>query len=334
MLTNGSSSATILKLASADHIMIARLKHSVLKWLLPVALRSAENGDFLVSVIVSSADKPTYLDRTLACLEQQILPAELWELIVADHGADPGVEEVFNLYARHHPTWRTASCREGEASTLNEALRIARGQFVVFLRDDCLAVPDLLARHALRQQNSGCVLVGSTHRSITTHLYMFGDMETAGATACPTCEVGAFKKPDWHLSDLVALEFQENPDYRSIHTYFEEQHAEVPHSWFYFHLENSSLPRHMIERVGEFDSFLDRLFPKFFEKEFAIRLQQEGVPFCFDHRAEVIHQSHPFPIRRTDEKSSNRAVSHILCRHSHLESDSAIPLLLNCRNEL
>ena len=115
----------------------------------------------LVSVIVSTYNKPDYLALTLRSLRAQT--DRDFEVIVADDGSDERTkcvvkcEEKFSdLTTKHvwHPKqgFRLAAIR-------NRAVEAASGQYLIFMDGDCLAPPDFVATHR-RLAEAGWHVIG------------------------------------------------------------------------------------------------------------------------------------------------------------------------------
>ena len=50
------------------------------------------------SVIMPTCNKATYLDLTLAALERQVFPDDLWELVVIDDASADATPQILTLY--------------------------------------------------------------------------------------------------------------------------------------------------------------------------------------------------------------------------------------------
>ena len=124
------------------------------------------------SVIMATCNKATYLDLTLAALEHQVLPADLWELIVVDDASADATPQILNFYGergRLPLVCRRSPKNRGRAGARNDALALARGHVVIFLDDDRLTGPDFLLQHTLRHRGDPGVVHGNTNRRIHTH---------------------------------------------------------------------------------------------------------------------------------------------------------------------
>lgn len=112
-----------------------------------------------ISVIVPTVGRGDALARCLAALAAQTLPPEAFEVIVVDDapGAPAAVpaQDGIDLRVRR-------SGGAGAALARNAGAERARGELLLFLDDDLIAAPDLLARHLARhaEAGGGAVVIG------------------------------------------------------------------------------------------------------------------------------------------------------------------------------
>ena len=114
---------------------------------LPVAPVEFFEPDMIVTVVVPYFEAPEALALTLAGLEGQTYPRELFEVVVVDDGSDPPLEldEPTSLRVR---VIHQEDLGFGAARARNNGARAATGDILVFL--DCDMVPEAgwLASHA------------------------------------------------------------------------------------------------------------------------------------------------------------------------------------------
>lgn len=119
-----------------------------------------------IAVVVASHERPLRLRWLLNALEEQTLPRERFEVIVAHDSAGPATEELL----REHPLAATGTLRHlrfdpgpGPAAKRNAAWREARAPLVAFTDDDCRPPPEWLER-ALDAARAfpGAVVQGAT----------------------------------------------------------------------------------------------------------------------------------------------------------------------------
>ncbi len=121
----------------------------------------------MLSVVIAAYNHGQILELTLQSLARQTLPAEEFEIIVADDGSQPPLAPVAQrfadrlqlVYLRHEPN-------RGRTYARNRAIDAARGDVVLFLDADSYAHPSLLQQHhdfhAQRAGRPG-VFVGRRH---------------------------------------------------------------------------------------------------------------------------------------------------------------------------
>lgn len=105
----------------------------------------------MLSVVIPTLDKEPLLRQTLAALAgQDAGPGRDWEIVVVDDGSSDGTGAFLASAAqRPHPRLRVVSPGRnlGRARARNLGARAAAGRWVLFLDDDIVAPPGLLAAH-------------------------------------------------------------------------------------------------------------------------------------------------------------------------------------------
>jgi glycosyltransferase involved in cell wall biosynthesis len=103
----------------------------------------------LISVIVTTFDRPDALDAVLRSLSRQ--SDRTFEVIIADDGSGPETTALIEQWKPKfgvplsHVRQEHRGFRAGEMR--NRAIRASRGAYCVFLDGDCLARPDFIATH-------------------------------------------------------------------------------------------------------------------------------------------------------------------------------------------
>lgn len=121
----------------------------------------------VVSVVVSTYNRPSRLARLLDGLSVQTLPAAQFEVVVVDNGSGPDTARVLAaerargrlalICARHLVTL-------GPAGGRNAGWRLARAPLVAFTDDDCVPAPAWLEQLlAVASEHAGAVVQGQTH---------------------------------------------------------------------------------------------------------------------------------------------------------------------------
>jgi glycosyltransferase involved in cell wall biosynthesis len=120
----------------------------------------------LVSVVVSTYERPQRLALLLAALRAQTLPAKRFEVIIVDNGCGPETgrilagelarAELALTIVRHERTL-------GPAGGRNSGWRAARAELVAFTDDDCVPSPAwLTAALATAKRHPGTIVQGRT----------------------------------------------------------------------------------------------------------------------------------------------------------------------------
>ncbi len=104
-----------------------------------------------LSVVIPTLDKEPLLRRTLAALAAQDAGSgRTWEVVVVDDGSRDGTAGLLAAAAaRPGARLRVVSPGRnvGRARARNLGARAARGRWILFLDDDIVAPPGLLAAH-------------------------------------------------------------------------------------------------------------------------------------------------------------------------------------------
>jgi peptidoglycan/xylan/chitin deacetylase (PgdA/CDA1 family)/glycosyltransferase involved in cell wall biosynthesis len=127
---------------------------------IPVADETSRS-DAELSIVIPTHGRPGRLKTCIGSVaEQSDLPAGV-ELIVVVDGGDPATEAMLDSLALPFPLRTVVQERARQAVARNRGAREARGRFVLFLDDDVVAEPGLVAAHmsALRS-DEGIVALG------------------------------------------------------------------------------------------------------------------------------------------------------------------------------
>jgi glycosyltransferase involved in cell wall biosynthesis len=107
------------------------------------------DGAFTLALVINTFNQPDYLKRVLNAVSQQRVPPD--EVLLADDGSEKETKTVFDR-------WRTAQKFRCEhvwqeprgfrrASILNQAITLARGDYLIFLDGDTIPHPCFIADH-------------------------------------------------------------------------------------------------------------------------------------------------------------------------------------------
>lgn len=214
-----------------------------------------------ISVVIATFDRREVLSRTLgALLRQQEAPP--FEIVLADDGSADGTPEMAEgLLSQGAVPYRISSAENaGQAAARNRALALARAPVVLFLNDDTLPAPDLLARHAAARAR-----------------HARGAEEDRGL-----CVLGSIRTSPAIPRDQIAWLY--HFDERLI-----EGRDEVPYLFFW--TCNLSAPRDFLRENGGFDTSYRALE----DLELGWRLAAKGLRIHYEPRARVDHE-HPMQL--------------------------------------
>jgi glycosyltransferase involved in cell wall biosynthesis len=222
----------------------------------------------LISVVIPTFNRASVLDRCLTALQHE--PAD--EVVVVDDGS---VDDTQAVLARHGWVRSTHQENGGRAAAKNTGVEMARGDVVLFLDDDVIAVPGLVERHVRhhdRLPEPEEALLGhvtwSPQVSVTRHMRW---LERGGP--------------------LFAYDEIEDPDHVG---------------WRYLYTANVSLKREFLE---PFDASL----PIFEDAELGFRLSKRGLRLRYDRDALAHHLREETPERterRMQEVGAAAAMLH------------------------
>jgi len=129
-----------------------------------------------LSVVIPTRNRASRLSRCLDELKRQTLPSERFEVVIVDNGSTDDSYEAARRMAAAMP-FRTSVLvepRRGPAAARNRGTEWARGQRLLFLGDDILASPQLLAEHlAAAESHRDCAILGFTAWAPQLHLTPF-----------------------------------------------------------------------------------------------------------------------------------------------------------------
>lgn len=209
-----------------------------------------------LSVVVPTHDRRQVLPETLAALGRQTLPAAEFEVLVVDDGSDAQNREAIRAIVESHGRALIAKPQGGLASARNCGADRAQGAIVLFLDDDVIPAPDLLAEHLAAHQAAGesVAVVGSLPFP-------------------PRVRVDSFL---WYLEQSGHYDLYRNP-----RKYPGGRPPMPPMNG------NSSIPRELFFRVGKYDESFRQYGSE--DLELGWRLARAGVRFVYHPRAVGYH---------------------------------------------
>jgi len=206
-----------------------------------------------LSVAISSYNRRDSLVDLLTALAQQTYPRERFEVIVALDGSTDGSQEVAQSFEPHLDIRVVWQENRGPGAAANRGAREARSPLIVFLDDDTVPEPELLAVHA------------------TAHRDAQADHVALGYCPPVITDTGL-----WALT------------YRQWWEDYYRRKGEPGHRWTYldFGAANSSMRRSLLEAVGWYD---EEFGGRRQDWELGARLLAHGADFGHNHAAVARH---------------------------------------------
>jgi peptidoglycan/xylan/chitin deacetylase (PgdA/CDA1 family)/GT2 family glycosyltransferase len=206
-----------------------------------------------ISVIIATFNRRALLERTLPPLLAQDFAPDRYEVIVVVDGSIDGTADFLRTIAHRGNLRIIEQPNRGQAAAINAGLQQSRGGLVLFLDDDILCGPTLVAEHALAPRSGKACMA-------------FGPVLVA-SEATDTLAV------DW------ARTFCDD--------FFQSKVHEAPEKGWHGCMAsaNSSLPRNIALSIGG----LDDSFSRANDVEFGFRLLKAGYTFVYQPTA-ITHQ--------------------------------------------
>jgi glycosyltransferase involved in cell wall biosynthesis len=205
-----------------------------------------------VSVVVPTFNRCASLRRLLDALAAQTFPVTDFEVVVVDDGSTDGTNQMLERLNPSYTLRRLWQANCGPALARNRGVAAAHGELIVFLDDDVVPLPELLAEHVAAHGDAS-------------------DLVVIGPMSPPS---------DWHRPVWVRWEEEMLlAQYRAMLA------GEYPCTARQFYTGNASLPRARFLDAGGFDG----TFRRAEDVELAYRLRDRGARFLFSPRADVKH---------------------------------------------
>ena len=111
---------------------------------------------------------PTYNRRervlaALRALDRQTIERDRFEVIVIIDGSTDGTEGALASFTPSYAFRWAAQSNAGSSAARNSAARLAQHEVIIFLDDDHIPVPGLVAAHLQEQQRSGDIIVQGSY---------------------------------------------------------------------------------------------------------------------------------------------------------------------------
>ena len=204
-----------------------------------------------LSVIIPTYNRRESLRRCLDSLTAQVEPPP-FEVIVVDDGSEDGTAEALARYQACYSMRVLVTGRAGPASARNLGAAEAGGEYLLFIDDDVVTHPDLLATHM------------STHEA-----------EPEAVVVGPMISPAGERLSSWVRWEQEVLDKQ----------YVAMLKGKWGPSPRQFYTANASLARRHFQASGGFDSTYRRAE----DVELGYRLRDMGLRFVFQPDAVVTH---------------------------------------------
>jgi GT2 family glycosyltransferase len=208
--------------------------------------------DLRASVVIPTFNRRAILAQTLKTLETQTVSPDRLEVIIGIDGSTDGTAEALDDLAPPYTLRWVSQANAGPAAASNRAARLANGEVLVFLDDDQLASPGLIAAHLDVHERLGDVLVQGLYPLAPGY-------DRRGAS---------LMYERWLLGTLAPID---------------RQHPSTPHIWS----ANISLRRSTWAAVGGLDESFREYGGE--DTDFGVRVAALGVPVIFEPKALSYH---------------------------------------------
>lgn len=210
--------------------------------------------EFAVSIVIPTFNRRSSLERLLGALEKQSQPHDSFEVVVVDDGSADGTLEMLEALRPSFSLRVFPQPNGGPAAARNRGARNAQAPVLLFIDDDVVPGPDLIAAHMRRRSSmQSAVIIG------------------------PMLPPGDWSRPPW-------IRWEEE---KLLEQYRDLESGVYECSPRQFYTGNASLPRVMFEQAGGFDI----RFKRAEDVELAYRMRDRGAQFVFAPEAQVLH--HP-----------------------------------------
>jgi glycosyltransferase involved in cell wall biosynthesis len=239
----------------------------------------------LVSVVVPTYNRLPRLKRVLAALEDQTFPRDDYEIVIVSDGSADGTDDYLIRGAERGRLTFGCQANQGPAAARNHGVALARGDLVLFVDDDVVASPQLVAEHV------------ASHDTVERDAIVIGPMLTP---------------PDFDMRPWVQWE------QAMLYKQYEALSAgRFAPTFRQFYTGNASLPRARFTTSGGFDT----RFRRAEDVELAYRLDRDGIAFVWNPAAVGLHYAdRPFEswLRTAYDYGSYEVV---FCRDERQDTD-------------
>ena len=254
----------------SDHTPPARVRGNDWKALGATRLDSF-TPDHFVTVVIPYYERPHELNVTLAGLERQTYPRDLFEVVVVDDGSDPPLvmpETPLNLRVEYQE-----DLGFGLARARNTGARAATGDIILFLDCDMIPEEQWLAAHARWHHAASDVLTMGFRFHVEAEGLGAADVRRRPGTLAELFDGREVTRPEWievHLARTGELTSDDDDLFRVVTG------------------GNFGISRAFFETVGGFDETFTQWGAE--DREFAYRAYTLGSVLVPDREALCWHQ--------------------------------------------
>jgi GT2 family glycosyltransferase len=236
-------------------------------------------------VVIPTYRRPELLAKCLDALRGQTLDASSFEVCVVDDASGDATPTALETASRAMPNLRWASqpANRGPAAARNRAVSLGTGALLVFIDDDVVASPTLLADHL------------ALHRAADAPIAVVGHL-----TWAPGLPVTRFMR--WLDDSRLQFSFETMP---------EGEQEDVVNS---FYTCNLSLPRTAFEAVGGFNERFP--FPACEDSDLGLRITADGLKLFYRPQVVAWH-SRPVTLPEFRDRMIRAAQSWQLLAQLH-----------------
>jgi GT2 family glycosyltransferase len=246
-----------------------------------------------LTVVIPTRDKRPLLQRTLAALLAQDAGDIAWDVVVVNDGSGDDTGEFLAGEAARQPRLTVVSppANVGRAAARNLGWRAATGRWILFLDDDILAPPGLLA----------------------AHLAVLASGDGVGTIGPAVTDPAIIDAPHFHYIDTRGV----------------AKLPSGPAPGKYFVTQNAAVPRDALERIGGFDE--DFSAYGFEDMDIGFRLEEAGVAFRVlpDPAPLHIHHHTLGEYLRKKRICGRSSLRQVAATHPHRLAEMRLDLLLD-----
>lgn len=236
-----------------------------------------------LSVIVPSHNRRELLERCIDTLREQTQPPTSFELVVADDGSTDGTAEAIERLDTPFALRVLKLDKVGKSAALNAAIEAATGEVCLFLDDDVVASPELVAEHL------------AAHRE---------DERTLGIGALTQQPPSA---PDWYAHSFA----------KAWNDHYGRLAERKRPDWSASYGGNLSAPRQTLVEVGGFATDLKVSE----DTELGFRLEQHGCVPRYLPRAHAVHDDQKLRKRLlADARRQGAGYIELVRRHPAMQA--------------